>query len=152
MRASKGFTIVELILVIIVLGILASFAIPKIFYLERSSKVATLEGIAHTLRSTADMVHGIAIINGTIGATGTVSIDQSGTNVAVVYSYPSATSSGMPLAIANNTGATSINYITAPSDPGVYQLFFTQGVCGVNYSSPAVQGGAPSINITIDGC
>ena len=60
----RGFTLVELVLVIILLGILASFALPKFSDLSSVSKASVLHGIAGSLRSTIAIVKTTAYAQG----------------------------------------------------------------------------------------
>lgn len=50
-RSAKGFTLIELIIVIIVLGILAVIAIPKYIDLSTSAQAAATSGVAGALSS-----------------------------------------------------------------------------------------------------
>jgi prepilin-type N-terminal cleavage/methylation domain-containing protein len=43
-RGQEGFTLIEIIAVIIIMGILAAVAIPKFFSMQEDAKVATLNG------------------------------------------------------------------------------------------------------------
>jgi len=60
----QGFTLIELILVIVVLGVLASFALPKFFNLTESSRVSVINGVAGSMRSAAAIVKTRALVNG----------------------------------------------------------------------------------------
>ena len=53
---NNGFTLVELVMVIVILGILAAIAIPKFSDLSTEAKISTLNGIAGSMRSTIAIV------------------------------------------------------------------------------------------------
>jgi MSHA pilin protein MshA len=50
-----GVTLIELVAVIVILGILASFVIPKVIGLSSSAKIGVLNSIVGSMRSTIDM-------------------------------------------------------------------------------------------------
>ena len=50
---SRGFTLIELVVVITILGILAAFAIPKFIALDTQARVATINGLAGSVKSAA---------------------------------------------------------------------------------------------------
>ncbi|WP_017220211.1 pilus assembly FimT family protein [Moritella dasanensis] len=84
---SSGFTLIELVIVIVVLGILAATAIPKFINLKTDTKARNLESIAGSMRSALQLVHAQAVIKGQDGSTG--SIDINGTTVPLINGYPS---------------------------------------------------------------
>ena len=60
----SGFTLIELVMVMVILGVLATFALPKYSDLSRSARVATLEGIEGAMRSTISIIRSQAYANG----------------------------------------------------------------------------------------
>lgn len=61
---SSGFTLIELILSIVLLGVLSAFALPRFANLESQAKTAVIEGIAGTMDSTIAIVKATARVQG----------------------------------------------------------------------------------------
>lgn len=57
LRSYKGFTLVELMAVIVILGVLAATAIPRFVNLNDAAKQASVDGIAGALASGASLNH-----------------------------------------------------------------------------------------------
>jgi MSHA pilin protein MshA len=99
-----GFTLIELVVVIVILGILAAFAIPRFANIAKDARVSALNGLAGSLRSTSALVHGMALAQNQNGATGTVSLE--GASIALVNGYPKADATGIIAALNNLDAAT----------------------------------------------
>lgn len=85
--SQSGFTLIELVVVIVILGILAAFAVPRFMGMEGEARAATVKNMAGNLRAAATMARGKCMAQG-CGTAGTVAIE--GQNVIMVNGYPNA--------------------------------------------------------------
>lgn len=86
-KAQKGFTLIELVVVIVILGILAVTAAPKFINLQDDAHTATLNAIKASMQSASTIVHSKALIKGDENeATSTVKVN--GADQDIAYGYP----------------------------------------------------------------
>lgn len=139
----KGFTLIELVVVIALLGILAAFAIPRFASLETEARSAVVQGLSGSVRSAAAMAHGLELA----GATPVV---MEGVTIAMAAGYPSAAGiadtladlSGFETPVVDAAAGTSTIKKSGASD---------EDTCYVEYTEAAGTA-PPSVAVVTTGC
>ena len=135
-----GFTLIELIIVIVLLGILAVTAAPKFLNLQDDARDATLEGIKGSLESSASVIYGKALINGVTGTSdGSESVDVGSANVTVVFGYPEATAANVTALLDYDTTEFGVAALTSSV------LIYPIAHAGYSTTAPAASGAACTV-------
>ena len=85
----QGFTLIELVVVIVSLGILAVTAAPKFIDLTSDAKGSVVQAVKASINSAADMAHAKALVAGKVKVAGTTqTVTIAGTAILLNYGWP----------------------------------------------------------------
>jgi len=139
-KAQKGFTLIELVVVITILGILAAFAFPRFAALEVEARSATINGLAGSVRSAASLAHSLDLVG--------AAVVMEGNTIAMIFGYPSQLVGGIQDTLVDTTG---FGY---DSTNGLFTAngATTPATCSVAYASSTAANLPPAITVLTGGC
>ena len=144
-----GFTLVEIVVVLTILGILAAFAVPRFASLESQTRLASTQSLAGSVRSGAALAHAVWLAQGDAAST---SVTMEGIAVEMENGYPTA--AGIDDTLIDYSGfvfttPTGTARFTKAS-PGTPPVEIAN--CFVSYTPPSAANAAPTVVTTTGGC
>jgi MSHA pilin protein MshA len=157
--AQGGFTLIELIVVIVILGILAATALPKFASLSGEARLASLNAAKGSLSATSAMTHGKYLV----APAGTIKVEGTSVTMNTTSGYPAASTQAEADALAAAAGLSSADYKVYVSGNGDTEPTVTAGQfavvpnsivntktaakCFVLYTSSTTANTAPTISV-----
>jgi len=150
---SDGFTLIELVLVIVILGVLAAFALPRFSDLSTDARLAALDSLTGTMKSTIGIVRSKAYAQGlSPAATNPGGNQQTG--------YVIETEAGRSEVDWRNLcpesraeaadSLTMLDYISVDANDSSLETFFDNQYTRVGFSLPAGSGSGPGCYVEYD--
>ncbi len=142
LKNEKGFTLIELVIVILVLGLLAAFAVPRFIGITSTARTNSVLALAGAIRAAEAMARTQYLINGNLTAT-TVTMDGQVVNVTAGTGIPRSAAGGIDVALQDYTGFTFTS-----GTPSIFQPTNGGGAqCQISYAD-----NTGVLTVTTTGC
>lgn len=155
MQNKHGFTLIELIIVIVILGVLSVVAAPRFIDISSDARIATLEALEGSMRSASTLVNYKARIENKTDCLTDPTVEVGGEDITLRCGFPCPHPNGIAKAVdagegfkwvggncGGLLGAIDVQITDAPEP----------STCKIRYAAARKEDGFPIFTPTTDGC
>ncbi|MBY6197074.1 type II secretion system protein [Vibrio hangzhouensis] len=160
MKRQSGFTLIEMVVVIVILGILAVTAAPRFLNLQGDARESSLNGLKGAMSGATGIVYGKAAVAG-VEKEPTATVADGNNDINLVFGYPEASEDGLVLAVDGLNNANEWSFETNRANTRLVTTFsgsfrnvgdIVDTNCYVEYRNAANADSTPTITVVATGC
>jgi MSHA pilin protein MshA len=162
MKKQGGFTLIELVVVIVILGILAITAAPRFLNLQDDARASALQGMKGAMLSAGSMVYGKAAIEGVEREDYNTDTAELADGTELQFGYPRATAGGIVAVVQGLADTSEWTYKEHEDKEKLFVTFANNNLtdfnkiketeCYVSYKEAVDESSEPTIKVFSDGC